>query len=61
MIAANVVQNVIGWAGGIALLFVFADWKWNRTRTRTSALYALVVLIPCWVLYLVAGGVGALL
>lgn len=61
MIAANIVQNVVAWIGGIALLFVFADWKWNGTRTLTSLKIALLVCIPVWVLYLVAGVVGALL
>lgn len=62
MIATNVAQSIIGWVGGIALLISFILWRADDApgHAKRFARRSVAILIPCWVLYAIAGGIGAL-
>lgn len=63
MIAANVAQSVIGWAGGIALILVFIAYRADDLPGATKRWIgrSVAVLIPCWMLYGIAAAIGAVL
>jgi hypothetical protein len=57
MIAANIAQSIIGWAGGLLLVVLFIAWR-GGMRTSRAIGAAAVILLPCWGLYALFGAVA---